>query len=615
MCGIVGLLGEHHDGVFQDMLESIEHRGPDSKGEFYDEDDKVMMGAQRLAINDISGGDQPISNEEGTVNVVFNGEIYNYHSLKEDLEEKGHNFSTDCDTEVLVHLWEEHGTNLPKLLDGMFAFSLWDSKKESLFLARDRFGIKPLFYTKNKDFFGWGSEILPLLKTRIDKTLSERAVYNYFYFRYSPWPETLFKNIRKVPPGSSILISDDSYDVKRYWRLNGNEPYNKIGKADSIKKIRELLEESVEKRLMADVPVGAFLSGGLDSSSIVSLMSEKKEKVRTFSIGFQGNRYDESEEAGYLSNRLGTEHSTIEVDLNSMDVFDEVISHFGEPIADPAILPTQILSEFASNDVKTVMSGEGGDEVFIGYSHYTKINKHKKYGGSFPKFFYRFAGEVGKLSPIYGDYLKYFSSIGDDKELFLEWARRHGKQPEEYLDLSDSQVKEGPKKVAQKAFLGVEEEELLKKAISFDLNYWMPDNLLYKLDHSTMAASLEGRVPFLDHHLVNLVYNLPLKYKVNGSNYKPLLKQAMKDKLPDRILKRKKQGFSLPIDRWFRNDHDSFSKWFSAEKIQRTPYVDTEVTLELKRAHENQQTDSGMLLWKIMNYVAWYHKIVLDNKN
>lgn len=609
MCGIAGVLGRADEGTLDDMLSCIIHRGPDEDGRFVDDQQPLMMGMRRLSIIDIDEGTQPIYNEDDTVAVVFNGEIYNYLELRERLERAGHTFSTNSDTEVLVHGWEEYGEQLPEHLNGMFAFSLWDAIEESLFLARDRVGIKPLYYVEHGDQLHWASEIKPLLQCDFNLTLDRQAIYNYFSLRYFSWPQTPFKEIQKVEPGTSMLIDDDGISRRKYWDLT-TKPVP--GDLESLStQFREMLEESVQRRLMTDVPLGAFLSGGLDSSSIVGLMSKHMdEPVKTFSIGFEVDEYDESDEAAFVSDRFGTDHHEISVDLDSMDLFGDVVKHYGEPLADPAVLPTLAISRYASQNVKVVLSGEGADELFGGYWYFNEIPRHQQMFRHLPSQAFQLAGKLEPYSPVRQQTLRYISALENNEEAILGVAQRFQEPIDRYLDLQTNADDSGLRRMIQNTEQYSEDNDFYERMLAFDIKHWLPDDLLFKVDHASMSASLEARVPFLDHNLVEFGFNIPVKYKRDG--YKPVVKRAMSDILPQRVLEREKHGLGVPVDRWFREGHDAIQRWMARDCLASVPYVQAEDVHALWSDHR-AGTDHGLTLWKVLNYVAWYHEIAKEN--
>lgn len=607
MCGIAGAWGLSNESILGDMLNCIYHRGPDEEGRYINQNQQLMMGARRLSIVDLEGGSQPIYNEDNSIAVTFNGEIYNHSNLRALLKKQGHQFSTNCDTEVLVHLWEEHGENMPEYLNGMFAFAIWDENKNCLFLARDRMGIKPLYYADTDDGFSWSSELGAILKTGVDKTLDQKAIYNYFNLRYWPWPQTPFESISKVPPGTSLLITKNDVSQRQYWELEYSPTDGNLNSLSS--QLRSKLEDSVSRRLMSDVPLGAFLSGGLDSSSIVGIMSELSDnKIKTFSVGFENNSYDESDEAAYVADYFGTDHHELTIDLSSVDLFEDLISYYGEPLADPAMIPTLAVSRYASKEVKVVLTGEGADELFGGYWYFDKIPNHQTQFRKMPKSAFRLAGLASQYSPIRRQSLRYFAALENNDTAIKAVVQQFGMPVDNYTDININEQKSGLQEAIKHTKEIVGEDNFNKRMETFDLKYYLPDNLLYKVDHTTMAASLEARVPFLDHDIVEFAYGIPHQFKKDG--YKPVLNSAVDDLVPKRVREREKHGFSVPIDEWFRRDLDSINKWLTEEKISPVPFVDLEEVDKLRINHKKQKRDNSNVLWKVINYVAWYHTFV-----
>jgi len=613
MCGIAGAFGVAGEARLDAMLDAIYHRGPDESGSHVDRDAGLAMGIRRLSIIDIESGSQPIYNEDDTVAVVFNGEIYNYPALRERLEARGHRFETDCDTEVLVHLWEEYGERTPDHLNGMFAFAIWDREAESLFLARDRLGIKPLYYVDDGEGVRWASELRALLAAGADRTLDERAVSNYFTLRYWAWPQTPFEAVEKLEPGTSLLVTREGRSRREFWRLE-NDP--ETGSLDALAdRFRTMIEESVEKRLMSDVPIGAFLSGGLDSSTIVALMSEMKaDPVRTFSIGFEDQSYDESSEAAFVADHFGTDHHEITVDLSSMDLFGDVIEYFGEPLADPAVLPTLAISRYASEEVTVVLSGEGADELLGGYWYFKEIPRHMRRFDWLPPGAFRLAGKLSRHTPVRRQTMQYFSALESTETAIEGVAQRFQVPADTYTDLDYSSEETGLAEMVRDTAAYVDgtstdrQEEFYKRMLAFDLTYWLPDDLLYKVDGTSMSTSLEARVPFLDHNIVEFAYNVPAEHKMGG--YKPVLKRAVSDLLPERTLSRDKHGLGVPVSEWFRSDHEAIARWLTADRVDATPYLDADAVFDVWETHRRGRHDRGLTLWKILNFVAWYHTIV-----
>jgi asparagine synthase (glutamine-hydrolysing) len=617
MCGIAGVYDTSGvDAALLDpMLDCITHRGPDEAGRHVESDGALAMGMRRLSIVDLAGGSQPIYNEDGTVAVVFNGEIYNHESVRSALERAGHEFTTASDTEVLVHGWEEYGRRLPEHLDGMFAFAIWDADARRFFLARDRFGIKPLYYAHGEDGAGgsrlvWGSELPAVLAAGAGTGIDRRAVYNFFSLRYSPGPRTLVSGVRKLPPGTSMTVGPDGgVDRRQYWQLPARQ--REIGFDAAAERVSELLERAVERRLMADVPVGAFLSGGLDSSAIAALAAKHHdETLKTFSIGFPGQPQDESDEAAFVADSLGTDHHRHAVDLDSMELFGDLVTHYGEPLADPAALPTMLLSRVARDQVKVVLTGEGADELFAGYRRHRLLPRGRRMARHLPAAVFRAAGEMADRLPDeragVRRYARFVASLESDETAVLDADRGYSDiRPDRYLDTWTDPRDSGLVDLVRDSFEHAE-DETLQRLCAFDITRWLPDDLLYKVDHASMAASLEARVPFLDHRLVAFAHSVPGDLKTGG--YKRLLNAAVADVVPERTRQRLKHGFNVPVSDWFRRDHEAISGWLSPDRVESTPYLDAGELSALRTAHRDGAADHGMTLWKCLTYVAWYHQ-------
>ena len=370
MCGICGMVGGPDERVLDRMISAIRHRGPDGQGRYMD--DTAALGHTRLSIIDVAGGHQPMSNEDGSLHIVFNGEIYNHLDLRRELQGKGHKFKTRCDTEAIIHLYEEVGERCPERLRGMFAFAIWDSKSRSLFLARDRIGIKPLFIAWCGDTFIFGSELKAILcHPDVKREIDEDALDDYLTMMYVPAPRTILRGIRKLQPGHSVTVEGGRETIRRYWELPRGPASERAAGPNAIDEMRQRLRESVRMRLMSEVPLGAYLSGGLDSSLVVALMSEASEEpVNTFSVGFAEKGFDERPYARAVAERFGTAHRELLVRHDSLELLPRIIWHLDEPVADPAVIPTYLMAELTKEHVTVVLTGEGADELFAGYSHY-----------------------------------------------------------------------------------------------------------------------------------------------------------------------------------------------------------------------------------------------------
>jgi len=604
MCGIAGLIGAQHDQLVADMVGCLTHRGPDDDGFVHGA--AVSLGMRRLSIVDIAGGAQPISNEDESVWTVFNGEIYNHEALREKLADKGHRFETNVDTEVLVHGYEEWGADVVKHLNGMFAFAVWDRSRNEVVLARDRLGIKPLYYAPLGDSVAFASELTALLEhPAVGSTISERALQQYWAFRYIPAPESILSDVRKLPPATVTTISMDEPSVspRRYWSLDATSS------GSSNRSIRSLLESSVEKRLMADVPLGSFLSGGLDSTTITALMTEvSDDPVQTFSVGFANSEYDESSFARRVADDLGADHHELTVDPESMQIFDQVVASMDEPLADPAMIPTYLLAEHAVENVKVVLTGEGSDELFAGYDYYGRYTNWWDKAGGLPGPVYSLAKTGRRLAPektAPERYLRYLAAHADQVS-----ALTTVKSPRwDGLTFDNEAVQDSIRGVVTESVRP--EDDYLRNLLRFDQQYSLPDNLLTKVDRMTMANSLEARVPFLDHRIVERVNSIPTRqHLANGT--KPVLRRAVSDIVPGYVLEREKHGFNVPTAEWFAEPLDQIEAIFDEEVLSGIPYVDTKKVHTLLDRHQSAETDYSNYLWKILVYVSWYQERISE---
>jgi len=596
MCGIVGIVGHEDKAMIESMCSRIHHRGPDERGSAHGAN--VSLGMQRLSIVDLSGGSQPIENENGSVAVVFNGEIYNHQSLREDLSSRGHRFTTQTDTEVLVHGYEEWGKNVVERLNGMFAFAVWDHDDDQVVLGRDRLGIKPLYYSPVNNGIVFSSELTALLEhPDVAPSISERALQQYWAFRYIPAPQTILEDVWKLEPATVATMSttDPEVEPERYWSVRDSD--------SPTGSLRDLLESAVEDRLMADVPLGAFLSGGLDSTSIVALMNEvSSDPIETFSIAFANSDYDESSFSRRVADDIGTNHHELTVDPESMQIFDEVVAHLDEPLADPAAIPTYLLAERAVDDVKVVLTGEGSDELFAGYEYYQRYTNWWDTVGGYPRSLYRIADTLSTLAPSDSQpkrYLQYLASHRDQRSAFE--AIKASKQ--EAFDFDNERVRRAIRPCIDAT---VEHSgDYPRNLLRFDQKYPLPDNLLTKVDRMTMANSLEARVPFLDHRVVEFANSIDARTHLNGGT-KPVLQQAVGDIVPDYVLRREKHGFNMPIKEWFASPLDQIATAFDRDVVTDVPYLDRKKVQSIFESHQLGDTNRSNYLWRIFVYIKWY---------
>ncbi len=625
MCGIVGIIDPAVNAfetrnVLQQMTDSITHRGPDDEGFFVN--DEVGLGMRRLSIIDPEGGQQPISNEDNSVHVVSNGEIYNYRELAHQLRTQGHDIATDSDTEVIVHLYEEYGRDCVQHLRGMFAFAIWDSRKQELFVARDRLGIKPLYYWQSGDRLVFASEIKALLQHPcINAAPNLNGISAYLSVKYVPSPQTMFAGIKSLPPGHGLTVDRNGVQIKQYWDLSFQiERGGSKTEDDYVAELDDLLHQTVKLRLRSDVPFGAFLSGGVDSSVIVALMSRLlDEPVKTFSVGFEHSRgkQDELPYARKVANQFGTDHHEV---VMRPDYFTELAQkvtwHLDQPIADQATLATFAVSELASRHVKMVLSGEGGDELFAGYARYLG----ERYSPLFrfmPRPIKSLALAAGAQLPrMRRQKIALFALCQKDEVArFTNWFPLFNSDMQSELVAGlDSGVNGSDASRAFGSCLAKTDADTpLNRMLYVDTKLWLPDFLLLRGDKMSMANSLEARTPFLDHKLVEFAASLPPKMKLNGMVRKYLLKKVARKLLPTEIVDRKKEGFPIPISSWFRNEMNPFVRdMLSEETIQRRGLFNAKYVTQLIEEHESRLADHGMLIWGLISLELWY-QIYIDS--
>ncbi len=572
MCGIAGfvqfkpgsaLKGKH----LEDMAETIKHRGPDDVG--YYQKGPVGLAMTRLAIIDVAGGTQPISNERGTVWVVFNGEIYNHVPLREALLKAGHQFQTKSDTEVLVHAYEEYGDGFVSKLRGMFAFALWDQTFQKLLIARDHVGVKPLYYTTADGSLIFGSEIKALLAVpTVPRRVDSKQILTLMTLQYVPTPDTLFKGIRKLPAGHLMICQQGKIITKPYWNLPvisktaGDEDVNSNQEKQWVEELRLKLFASVKEQLMSDVPLGAFLSGGLDSSLIVAAMTHQThQSVKTYSVGFENEHdFNELKYSQKTAKFLKSQHREIMVDAKMLnDLIPRLVKYQDDPVIDPAVLPTFVVSLFARQEVKVVLTGEGADELFGGYRRYSFDQLSGKVQ-SMPGWMKEMVPFLaGKMKDPYQQAWQALNKE-DLVKRHMAWSRLcmeetlQGLAGEKLLyEMEQSKVEESLERI----FEGAEPYgfDNLNLMLYMDLKTWLPDDLLNKVDRMSMAASLEARVPYLDHRLVEFAFSLPSSVKLKGGVWGSIiLKKAAQKYIPREIINRQKKGFAVPLGPWFRKE-------------------------------------------------------------
>jgi asparagine synthase (glutamine-hydrolysing) len=568
MCGICGKLNFDRDNevsqpLLKAMADSIAHRGPDDDGYYFS--GQIGLGFRRLSIIDLAGGHQPLSNEDGTVWIVFNGEIYNYQDLREDLLKKGHVFRTKADTEVIVHLYEEYGEAGIQFLRGMFAFAIWDQKQQKLLLARDRVGIKPLYYGVTAHSLVFASEMKAILvDPQIKREILPPTVDRFLTFGYVPGEETLLKGIYKLPPGSYMVVKNGKTEVKQYWDLHFSS--SSVSLKDAEEQLLEILEESVRLHMIADVPVGFLLSGGVDSTAMLSLASQKTDRpISSYTVGFANSGVaDERPFARLAAEKYGSEHHEISISSKEFaDFLPKYVWHMEEPVCEPPAVALYYVSKLARNYVKVLISGEGGDEAFAGYPNYRAmlwIERIKRMAGPLT------GALSGTLSMLYGlsgnwrlghyqQFLKapfesyYYSRSSSPFRFFNAHSQ------ELYCtDFAASTSKEYSLRPVTQLLEQNRSDDLLSRMLYVDTRTWLPDDLLVKADKMTMANSVELRVPLLDHKLLEFAATLPSNFKVNGFSMKYIAKRCLSKQIPAEILERKKAGFPVPYENWLRTD-------------------------------------------------------------
>jgi len=598
------------------MTASLKHRGPDDQG-FYIKD-KIGLGHRRLSIIDRKTGHQPIANEDKTVWLIFNGEIYNFLELKKDLESKGHRFQTQTDTEAIVHLYEEKGDDFLNELNGMFSLALWDEKKNRLFLARDRLGQKPLYYSLVNDTLIFGSELKSLFKhPLIKKEIDFDSLNKYLIYEYVPTPQTIIKGIKKLEPGHFLVYQDGNFKNDRYWDIQ----FNQIDQKDYLVKFENLLEDSVKKRLISDVPLGIFLSGGIDSSTI-SYFAQKNspQKIKTFSIGFTDKSFDESSYAAQVAKHLNTEHYHQECGPRDLlDLIDDVFQINDEPFADASIIPTYLLSKFTRQNVTVALGGDGGDELMAGYPTFQALKFAKIYR-YFPRAFRKLIFKTVGLLPASFDN---FSLDFRIKKTLSGYEYPLEIQNQIWLGSFTSQENQGlfSQEIANQiefnqSFSELDQfveknkgQPLENRLIYLYLKQYLSDDILTKADRASMFASLEVRAPFLDHRLVEFINSLPYNLKLKGLTTKYVLKQLMKDKLPDNIISRPKKGFGVPVAKWINNELKDFTfDLLNKRDIEKQDIFSYPEIKKMLNEHMDKKVDHRKKIWTLLMFQGWYRR-------
>jgi asparagine synthase (glutamine-hydrolysing) len=608
MCGIAGFVragGCRPDDeiLLGAMCDAIRHRGPDDDGRRII--GSAALGMRRLSIIDVAGGQQPITNEAGDVTVVYNGEIYNYHQLRDRLLKAGHRLTTRSDTETLVHLYEDDGDRLVDALRGMYGFAIWDSQRQRLLLGRDRLGIKPLYYWERPDGLSFASELRSfLVDPSFTPQIADDAVAMYLSFGYVPDPHCIFWGVRKLPPGHVLTWSrDEGIRVERYW--SPLRPEISIEAPAAIEELQRLLDESVRCHLESEVPLGAFLSGGIDSSTVVALMARAMDRrVQTFSIGFEEPEYNEAPHAARVAAALGTDHTELIVRPDADQLVEDVIQGFDEPFADSSALPTLLVSHLARERVTVALSGDGGDELFGGYTRYAEVaGMAPPLPSALRKLLRGIAlmrrpgarGRAWMLTRSSGNRGRYASTVASPlsvEEGGIASARvaRHLGSAEHVLD---------------PWFERFGSRDFVTQMMLVDLETYLPGDILTKVDRMSMAVSLEARVPILDHHVVEFAMSLPSRLKLQNGGGKMILRQAIKGLVPDSVLSKPKQGFAVPLPEWFRGPLRYRIDDLTARGAAIDEWADIGAVRRITSEHLSGRRDQGGLIWRLVVLNGW----------
>ncbi|WP_436926227.1 asparagine synthase (glutamine-hydrolyzing) [Halosimplex amylolyticum] len=617
MCGIGGVLsfnGRPDPDVGAAMTDCMFHRGPHDKG--IHADGPILLAHRRLSILDLSdAGHQPMSNRDGSVWIVFNGEIYNFQELKDDLT--GHSFRSNTDTEVLLHMYDEYGTDCLSRLRGMFAFAIWDDEAEQLFLARDRTGQKPLFYYHDENGMRFGSTIKTILSDpRVPARADEAAIWSFLQYHYVPSPDTGFKGVQRLEPGEYMIVSEDSIRKESYWNLSFQTQSNATPEK-LMDRLRNRLREATRLRMRSDVPVGVFLSGGIDSTITTGLMSDlTDDPVKTYSVGFEQESHNELEFANLVADAYDTDHHEYTVSPDAVELLPEIIEHYEMPFGDTSVIPTYYVSEKAGQDIRVALTGDAGDENFAGYTRYT-YDQICSIVSRVPSPLRRAARAVlaGMDEVVDGPeqvhYARRMVEIADaDPDVRYAHFVTH------LFDESFQDVWAGEQQADKLAWFRshydqTDGPERLDRVLQFDIRTYLPDDLLVKIDRATMAHSLEARSPFLDHTVLELCARIPAKYKWRRGEKKWILKRAFEDLVPDPVIKREKQGFGVPVHQWFRSGLREHGREMVERHGQREVF-NSAVLETLFAEHVNDGVDNGHHLWDLLILDRWYRRYIDD---
>ncbi len=603
------------------MNEAIRHRGPDDDGSYFS--DGVGLAMRRLAIIDLKSGQQPIHNQDGTAWIVFNGEIYNYRELRQQLEKLGHEFYTDSDTEAIVHAYDQYGTDCPKYLRGMFAFAIWDERTKTLFLARDRVGKKPLLYAELDGELVFGSEFTALLQhPRISRDVDVEAIHHYLSFICVPAPLTAYRAIRKLEPGHWLLWRGGEIKTERYWQLDFSKKVS-LDEEEAGERVVELLREAVRVRLMSEVPLGAFLSGGIDSSAVVALMAqESSEKIKTFSIGFDEQDFSELHHARRVAEHVGADHHEFIVRPDAMEVLPTLVEHYGEPFADSSAIPSYYVSKETRAFVTVALNGDGGDECFAGYERYAAMNIAQKYAqlpgalrnGVISNVVNALPGFDTRQNPLRKARRFVAAASLPPVERYLRWVSSFDEAAKQNLyaeGFRQQTAKFRTASILEPWFGKANGAGIVDAALLTDTMTYLPNDLLVKMDIASMTVSLEARSPFLDHHLMEFAASLPEKLKLRRLTTKYLLKRVLKRLVPAENLNRSKMGFGVPIGHWFRGAMQPFLReTLLSEKALGRGLFKPEMVRQLIDSHVSVKADHSHRLWTLLMLELWFERFI-----
>jgi len=602
------------------MCAALEHRGPDSRG--VHAEGPIGLGIQRLRVIDLATGDQPVYNEDRSIAVVLNGEIYNYRELRERLSANGHRFATAGDTEVIAHLYEEEGPDCVRSLAGMFAFALWDGRREELLVARDRIGKKPLFYSERGGAISFASELWALLADgEIPREVDPAALDRFFTYTYVPSPFSAFRGVRKLPPASLLRWRDGKIRIERYWKLDYAPTLDIGSEAEAGEAVRDAVRAAVRRRMVADVPLGAFLSGGVDSTAVVAAMAEQSSNpVKTFSIGFETEGFDELPYAREMAERFGTDHHELLVRPDAVELLPKLVRHYGEPFADHSAIPSFYLAEMARRQVTVALTGDGGDEAFGGYGRYANAAMLQRLD-RLPAGLRRRIAAVGAQVRPDGNLnsprnrLRRASALLSlsPQERYVRAMSRFGPALRDTVYTAEfcASLEGSPADTIAAPWADSTALNLVDRMLDVDQQTYLPGDLLTKMDIATMAYGLEARSPLLDHELLEFAAALPVRFKVRGAEKKIALRAALRGVVPDRLIDRTKHGFQVPMAEWFRTDlRDLARETLLGDAARSRDYLRQDVVSGLLERHLAREEDNSALLWSFLTFELWHQQVV-----